>query len=375
MTLPDTIDAYLGRLPTEQRMALEKIRKAILAAAPRAEECFSYGLPAFRDAGGLVAGFGASARHCAYYPMSGSVVAALESELEGYATSKGAIRFEASKPLPARLVRKLVKARQAENAAATTKAPKRPAKKAGSARLKPARTKAAPKTLKRAAAALPDVDAVLGELERDGSSQLRADMSARYGIVTRDPAFGTPMAKIKLVARKLGHDHDLAEALWKTGVYEARMLASMVDEPERVTPAQMNRWAKDFDNWAVVDTLCFNLFDRTACAFAQITAWSSSKDEFIKRAAFALLASTALHGHGTDEDFVRALPLIEGAASDGRNFVKKGVSWALRAIGGKKSRKLRAAARTLAQQLAKSDEPAARWIGKDALRAFAKARP
>src|SRR5688572_8719479 len=107
MTQPDTIDAYLAPLPAEQRMALEKIRKAIHAAAPRAQECFSYGLPAFRDAGGLVAGFGAGARHCAYYPMSGSVVAGLESELKGYATSKGAIRFEARKPLPASLVRKL----------------------------------------------------------------------------------------------------------------------------------------------------------------------------------------------------------------------------------------------------------------------------
>jgi 3-methyladenine DNA glycosylase AlkD/uncharacterized protein YdhG (YjbR/CyaY superfamily) len=373
MTQPDTIDAYLARLPAEQGAALAKIRKAILAAAPRAEECFSYGLPAFRDAGGLVAGFGASAKHCAYYPMSGSVVAGLESELEGYATSKGAIRFEASKPLPASLIRKLVKARQAENAAAPAKAPKRPAKKAGQERLKAARAKAAPKTVKRAAAAPPEIDAVLSELERDGSSKFRADMSARYGIVTKDPAFGTPMGKIKLIARKLGHDHDLAEALWRTGVYEARMLASMVDEPERVTAAQMNRWAKDFDNWAVVDTLCFNLFDRTSCAFAQVTSWSKSKDEFIKRAAFALLASLALHGHGSDEDFVRALPLVEGASSDGRNFVKKGVSWALRAIGSKKSPKLRAAARALAQRLAKSDEPSARWIGKDALRAFAKA--
>ncbi len=217
MTQPDTIDAYLARLPAEQGMALEKIRKAILAAAPQAEECFSYGLPAFRDAGGLVAGFGASSRHCAYYPMSGSVVAGLESELKGYATSKGAIRFDVTKPLPARLVRKLVKARQAENAATAPKAAQRPAKKAGPARLKPAKAKVAPKTVKRAAAAPPDVDAVLSQLERDGSSKFRADMSARYGIVTKDPAFGTPMAKIKLVAKKLGHDHDLAEALWKPG--------------------------------------------------------------------------------------------------------------------------------------------------------------
>jgi 3-methyladenine DNA glycosylase AlkD/uncharacterized protein YdhG (YjbR/CyaY superfamily) len=366
MTKPATIDAYLARLPGEQRIALEKIRKAIRAAAPRAEECFSYGLPAFRDAGGLVAGFGASAKHCAYYPMSGSVVSTLESELQGYATSKGAIRFEAAKPLPATLIRKLVKARQAENAGTKTKTAKRSTNKTAS------RSKAALKPAKRVPTAPRDVGELLAKLERGGSSKLRADMSARYGIVTKDRAFGTPMAKIQLIARRVGRDHDLAEALWQTGVYEARMLASMVDEPERVTAAQMNRWAKDFDNWAVVDTLCFKLFDRVPCAFAQVTAWSRSKDEFVKRAAFALLASTALHGHGTEDDFARALPLVELASSDGRNFVKKGVSWALRAIGGKKSPKLRAAARALGQRLAKSDDPAARWIGKDALRAFGK---
>jgi 3-methyladenine DNA glycosylase AlkD len=219
----------------------------------------------------------------------------------------------------------------------------------------------------------PDVATLLAELERHGSSQFRADMSARFGIVTRDRAFGTPMAKTKQVAKKLGRDHALAEALWKTGVYEARLLASMVDEPERVTPAQMNRWAKDFDNWATVDTLCFNLFDRTPHAFTQVAVWSKSTAEFTKRAAFALLASAALHGRGTSADFARALPLIERSAGDERNFVKKGVSWALRAIGLKvDDPEVRAQARALAQRLADSGSPAARWIGRDALKEFAK---
>lgn len=111
---PQTIDAYLGKLSEDKRAALEKVRKAIRAAAPKAEECFSYGLPAFRLDGVLIAGFGAGANHCAYYPMSGSIVAALQGELEGYATSKGSIRFPSARPLPAALVRKLVKARIAE---------------------------------------------------------------------------------------------------------------------------------------------------------------------------------------------------------------------------------------------------------------------
>jgi 3-methyladenine DNA glycosylase AlkD len=219
-----------------------------------------------------------------------------------------------------------------------------------------------------------DVEALLGELERHANAQFRADMVARYGIVTRAKTLGTPMAKIKAIAKSLGKDHALAEDLWRTGVYEARLLASMVAEPERVTVAQMDRWAKDFDNWAVVDTLCFNLFDRTPHVFGRVTAWARAKDEFIKRGAFALLACAAVHGRGEEADFLAALPLIERASSDDRNFVKKGVSWALRAIGGKQNPKLRTCARQLASELAASPDTTARWIGKDALRAFAKAK-
>jgi 3-methyladenine DNA glycosylase AlkD len=259
-------------------------------------------------------------------------------------------------------------ARKAAPAARKAAPAKRAAKKAAPA--KRAAKKVAPSPASRANPA--DVATLIGQLERNGSSQFRADMSARYGIVTKAPAFGTPMAKIKRIARELDRDHALAEALWKTGIYEAQMLASLVDEPERVTPAQMNRWARGFDNWATVDTLCFNLFDRTPHAFTQAASWSRSSDEFVKRAAFALLASAALHGHGTDADFARALPLVEEASGDARNFVKKGVSWALRAIGLRGGPKVRAQARALAQRLATSDVPSARWIGKDALKELAK---
>jgi 3-methyladenine DNA glycosylase AlkD len=150
------------------------------------------------------------------------------------------------------------------------------------------------------------------------------------------------------------------------------MLATMVDEPERVTPAQMDRWAKNFDNWGIVDSACFNLFDRSPHAFKQIEKWSKAKDEFVKRAAFALLASCALHKRGADADFLRGLQLIEREASDPRNFVRKGANWALRAIGRRNSANLRSAARALARRLAGSDNATERWNGKDALRAFAK---
>lgn len=218
----------------------------------------------------------------------------------------------------------------------------------------------------------PDTASLLRELERNASAQFRADMSARYGIVTQARVLGTPMARMKRIAKSLGRDHELADALWRTGVYEARMLASMVDEPERVTRAQMDRWVKDCDNWALVDTLCFNLFDRTPYAFAKAAKWAKAKDEFVRRAGFALLACAAAHGRGADEDYLALMPLIERAATDERNFVKKGVSWALRAIGGKRSPKLRAAARELAQRLTASEDRTARWIGRDAAKAFEK---
>ena len=214
--------------------------------------------------------------------------------------------------------------------------------------------------------------AALAMLEAQASAKVRADMAPRYGIVT-DKALGVPMAKMQAIAKALGRDHALAAALWETGVYEARMVACMIDDPAQVTPGQMDRWRADFDNWAIVDTVCFKLFDRAPHAFARVDAWATLNDEFGRRAAFALLACLALHGHGTDADYLARLPLIEAAATDERNFVRKGVNWALRAIGGKKSPPLRAAARDLAARLAQSPDKTARWIGKDAQKAFTKA--
>lgn len=217
-----------------------------------------------------------------------------------------------------------------------------------------------------------DVGAVLLMLRRQASKPYAMDMFARYGIATRAVVYGVPVAKVKLIAKSLGQDHELAEALWRSGVHDARMLATMIGDPARVTSALMDRWAKAFDNWGIVDTACFSLFDRSPHAFRQIEKWAKAKDEFVKRAAFALLASCALHGRGTEADHVRGLALIEREANDPRNFVKKGASWALRAIGRKKSPKLRAAARELAQRLAASPDAAERWIGRDAVREFAR---
>jgi 3-methyladenine DNA glycosylase AlkD len=206
----------------------------------------------------------------------------------------------------------------------------------------------------------------LAWLERRGTKRNREGM-ARYAI-TAPKVFGVSMATMQALARELGRDHALAEALWQTGWYEARMLTAFVDEPERVTAAQMDRWARDFDNWAICDTLCFKLFDRTPHAWRKIHQWSTRREEFVKRAAFALLASVALHDkQAPDEPFLESLALIERAAEDERNFVKKGVSWALRAVG-RRNQALNTAAIETARRLAGSAAPAPRWVGKDALR-------
>jgi len=211
-----------------------------------------------------------------------------------------------------------------------------------------------------------DAEAAVEALRRLGSRKNREGM-ARYAIPS-DRAFGVPMGKIQALGRRLGKSHALAEALWKTGWYEARTLAAYVAEPERVTPAQMDRWCRDFDSWAICDTVCFVLWDRTPNAFGKVRAWAARREEFVRRAAFALLASVALHDKQSgDEPFARFLPLVEDAASDDRNFVKKGVSWALRSVG-RRSRALHAKSVALARRLAASEDAAERWVGRDALK-------
>jgi len=216
------------------------------------------------------------------------------------------------------------------------------------------------------------VDSVLESLKRVAEKRVFDDMSQRYNIRT-SKAFGVSMSNIQRVAKPLGRDHELAAALWETGWYEARMLTSFVDEPERVTSAQMERWAADFDNWGIVDTLCFNLFDRTPHAWGKVAQWCKREEEFIKRAGFALLWSLTVHDkEATDEHFRQGLVLVLRGASDERHFVKKAVNMALRAIG-KRDLVLNRAALTIAGRLAESPNPAARWVGKDALRELTSA--
>lgn len=210
------------------------------------------------------------------------------------------------------------------------------------------------------------VGEILATLKRRGTRR-NVEGMARYGIIARN-VMGVSVGDLRDMAKQIGKDHALALALWKTDVYEARMLAAFVDEPARVTAAQMDRWARDFDNWAICDHNCFHLFDKTPFAWSKITAWSRRREEFVKRAAFALLASVAIHDKKSpDAPFVQSFRLIERAATDERNFVKKGVSWALRGIGHRNPQ-MKKAALALAKRLAASTDPTARWIGKDAIR-------
>jgi 3-methyladenine DNA glycosylase AlkD len=207
---------------------------------------------------------------------------------------------------------------------------------------------------------------VLAWLARKGTRRNVQGM-ARYGIVARR-VFGVPMHQLMSLKKRLGTDHALSLALWETGWYEARLLAALIGDPARVTRRQMNAWAGDFENWADCDTVCFHLFDRAPFAWPQARQWARSPREFVKRAGFALMASLALHDKvAPDARFVVFLPLIERGATDERNFVKKGVSWALRSIG-QRSATLHRAALTVARRLARSADPPSRWVGTDAVR-------
>ncbi len=208
-------------------------------------------------------------------------------------------------------------------------------------------------------------DEVMAELRALGDAEALAGM-ARYGIRT-DAALGVSIYKLRLLARRIGRDHELALALWETGVHEARILASYVDEPAAVTTEQVERWALDFDSWDTVDQVT-DLFERAGFGWSRAVEWSGREEEFVKRAAFALMAGLAVHDKGAaDERFLVLLPVIEREAWDERNFVRKAVNWALRNIG-KRNACLNAAAVESALRIEQQGSGAARWIARDALR-------
>jgi 3-methyladenine DNA glycosylase AlkD len=190
---------------------------------------------------------------------------------------------------------------------------------------------------------------------------------ARYGINTQG-TLGVPLPGLRRMAKEAGRDHALAEQLWSSGIHEARILATLVDDPATVTARQMDRWARDFDSWDVCDQACQNLFRYSPLAFAKAAQWAGAKREFVRRAGFALMAGLAAkRGDVSDEQLAAFLPLIAEAAGDDRNMVKKAVNWALRNIG-KRNRRLHKMAIAAAEEIRAQDSRPARWIAADALR-------
>lgn len=190
---------------------------------------------------------------------------------------------------------------------------------------------------------------------------------ARFGIETSS-AYGVSVVWLRKYAKQFGKDHQLAQALWKTGKHEARILAVFVDEPQKVTKAQMNAWVKDFDSWDVCDQVCASLFDKTPYAFDIALQWAKREEEFVRRAGFALMAALAWHHRSAkDADFLPFLKACQRYAGDERNFVKKAVNWALRQIG-KRNLQLHARAQASAEAIARMPQKSARWIALDALR-------
>ncbi len=202
---------------------------------------------------------------------------------------------------------------------------------------------------------------------REKAVAAKLEGMARYGMVTEE-RMGVPIPEIRKIARQSGKDHNLALELWKTGIAEARILASMVDEPEKMTEQQMEDWVKDFNSWDVCDQVCMNLFEKTLLARKKILNWSERREEYVKRAAFALIAYLAWHDkNAEDSSFIELFPVIKRGATDERNFVKKAVNWTLRNIG-KRNVELNRQAIEVAKELLDTDSKAARWIARDAIR-------
>lgn len=194
-----------------------------------------------------------------------------------------------------------------------------------------------------------------------------AEGAARYGINAPE-VWGISAPKLRSLAKEVGRNHDLAAELWRTGVHDARILATLVDDPREVTPEQMERWALDFNSWAVCDSACCSLFDKTSYAWDKAIEWIDREEEYVKRGGFVLMAALAVHDKkAPNERFEAFLSLIESHATDDRNFVKKAVNWALRQIG-KRNRHLNARAVEAGGRIRRMDSKAARWIAADALR-------
>jgi len=210
------------------------------------------------------------------------------------------------------------------------------------------------------------VEEVIKKLEAKARPDQLEGM-ARFGMAT-ERRLGVSIPDIRKMSKELGKDHKLAIQLWETGIPEARILAAMIDEPDKLSEAQMEDWVKGINSWDVCDQVCQNLFEKSPLAWKKVTDWSKREEEFTRRTAYALLACLAWRDKDArDAEFIKLLPVVKRGATDERNFVKKAVNWALRNIG-KRNPNLNKAAMKTAKEILRIDSNAARWIASDAVR-------
>jgi 3-methyladenine DNA glycosylase AlkD len=206
----------------------------------------------------------------------------------------------------------------------------------------------------------------LGKLQKIAKPERLEEMT-KYGI-PREQRLYISIPDLRKLAKEIGTDHKLAMGLWRTGIGEARILAAMIDDPDKLTEEQMEEWVKDIDAWDICDQVCMDLFRKNQLAWKKILDWAKREEEFVKRTAFSLIACLAWHDkEADDEEFLALLPIIVREAVDERNFVKKGVNWALRNIG-KRNLNLNKAAINTAKEIRQLESRAARWIASDAIR-------
>jgi 3-methyladenine DNA glycosylase AlkD len=189
----------------------------------------------------------------------------------------------------------------------------------------------------------------------------------RFGINSKK-VYGVRIPELRRIAKEAGKNHELAAKLWDAGYNETKILASLIEDPKKVTEDQMDKWVIGFNSWDICDQCCNNLFHKTPYAYKKIFEWSERNEEFVKRAAFTLIAVLAVHDKKSDDNkFKQFFPLIIRESTDNRNYVKKAVNWALRQIG-KKNRNLNNESLNVAMQIQRIDDKSAKWIAADALR-------
>ncbi len=211
-----------------------------------------------------------------------------------------------------------------------------------------------------------DFESIIEELESLSNPE-DAEGRARFGI-SHQKTYGVRMPELRSIAKNAGKNHELAEELWNAGYGETKILAGLIEDPKMVTEDQMEKWVNEFDSWDVCDQCCINLFRKIPFARQKIFEWSLREEEFVKRAAFAMIAVLAVHDKKAgDEKFEEFFPLIIREANDNRNFVKKAVNWALRQIG-KRNVALNKRAIEIAEEISNMDSKNAKWMASDAIR-------